>query len=457
MKHFTLWGVWAFCAWATCLCAQELPGETSPGTGPYSLPLDDPDNSYDAPIPGFVGPDGNGNASLNDGYGSVSNPNNYLNPLFFDWADTVVDYSPFNYDAMYDYSPDFVNPQNTLGPVTGDVFDVASLGDMTQQEINDWNADPENAPGPGSLTISFSTPIQNRSGADFTIFENGFVSNYTTPSGTVAGEFWAELAYVEVSQNGVDFYRFDSVSTTDSAVGPYGTLDQTQVYNLAGKHANAYGDSWGTPFDLSDIGLDAIQYIRVVDIPGSGSFQDASGDAIYDGWYTWGSGGADIEAFGAISTDMTYENWPQLQALDPEERGPEDDPDGDGIPNLIEYAFATLPWEADAEQARLNLNLDSNGSEIIPVLSFVRDERLVDITYELQTTTDLTPPISWHPIATARNGAPLQAESSRDLEISESSHSEIASIGVFRDVEIRDVDAASSSPHFYRVHISFTP
>ena len=84
------------------------------------------------------------------------------------------------------------------------------------------------------------------------------------------------------------------------------------MYNLAGKHVNAYGNSWGTPFDLENladdplviggqVNLDEINFARIVDIPGSGDFLDSSGDPIYDAWHTWGSGGVDLEAVGVIN------------------------------------------------------------------------------------------------------------------------------------------------------------
>jgi hypothetical protein len=94
-------------------------------------------------------------------------------------------------------------------------------------------------------------------------------------------------------------------------VGPYGSVDATNVYNLVGKHVNAYGSSWGTPFDLDNLASDPlvvngtvdlnnIRYVRLIDIAGDGSQLDSLGHPIYDGWVTWGSGGADIDAMGSI-------------------------------------------------------------------------------------------------------------------------------------------------------------
>ena len=170
--------------------------------------------------------------------------------------------------------------------------------------------------GPGRLTLGFDKAITNGAGADFAAFENGFISDYTTGAGSQAGLMFAELGYVEVSTNGINFARFSSDYNNylDGAPGSqdYLTQDVTNIYNLVGKHANAYGLSWGTPFDLEDLAdnelvlaglvdLNRINYVRIVDIPGDGSFTDAGGAPIYDPWVTWGSGGLDFEALGVIN------------------------------------------------------------------------------------------------------------------------------------------------------------
>ena len=266
--------------------------------GPYSDALGGP--GIDAGIPGFVGPDG-------DGYVTG---NNYVNPIFKAWATGWVEYTPS--DEIGPYAMDgigyqFTYPMNTLGPVTGDNFHIVSLGDMGADELNAYDNGTLGY-GPGILTLTFDHAIVNGEGADFAAFENGFISE---GGAGVAGQIFAELGYVEVSTNGTDFARFASDSLTTGLVGAYGTVDPTDVYNLVGKHVNAYGDSWGTPFDLETlvddplvlaglVDLNNINYVRIIDIPGNGYFTDADGNPIYDAWVTWGSGGLDFEALGVI-------------------------------------------------------------------------------------------------------------------------------------------------------------
>lgn len=398
--------------------------------GPYSLASGDADNPYDAPVPGFVGPDGEGKAL-------TLGPSNYVNPLFFDWAAVVTEYSPFA-----GVSATWTDSSKVLGPVTGDNFDVASLGDMPLAEINAWLADPINEPGPGTITVTFTASVVDKTGADFVIFENGFLS----------GQLSADFAYVEVSDDGVNFVRFPSDADTPVPVGGFGTVDPTGINNLAGKHVNAYGNSWGTPFDLADVGLSAVSHIRLVDVPGNGSFLDTSGDPIHDGWFTVGSGGFDIEAFGVISRNMTYADWPPLAQLDPADRDPADDPDLDGISNLMEYACATLPWQADAEDATLRISMDETGT---PVVRLSRDERLVDIEYILEFTGDPSDPQSWQELARSTPGGVLSPVVPFAPEVTEVPRSSVASVGVLREVSVRDPGSSAST--FYRVRVEEVP
>ena len=294
--------------------------------GPYSLGAGDPGNPYDPGVPGFVGPNGEGKTS----------GGNYVNPEFISWATGCIDYDPA--PLGYDYwnievegrDGDWGQASRALGPVTADRDDIVSLGDLydpSDPPPAEWTL-PEDPPGllgidpPGEITLTFESsvagrvPIRNGVGADFAVFENGFLEE-----GPIY--VFAELAYVEVSSNGADFVRFESDSLTPEPLDSYGdpltpaarrqlTIDPTDVHNLAGKHVNGGSDSWGTPFDLDElvdhpdviaglVDLQQIRYVKIVDVPGSGYFLDADGDAIYDPWWTVGSGGFDLEALGVLN------------------------------------------------------------------------------------------------------------------------------------------------------------
>jgi len=256
--------------------------------GVYSLAMGDAANPHDPPVPGFTGPAGDG----------ATGGGNRVNPLFYAWASNCASYRP-----APGVETAWTNTARCLGPATGDHFDVISLGDLDAGQI------ASNVP-PGAITVSFGRPFADRPGADFAVFENGF--------GT-SNEVYAELAYVEVSSDGTNFARFSAESRTEGLLGPYATVAATNVCNLAGKHLNNPGDGgrcWGTPFDLADlmsdplvkagtVSLTNIACVRLVDIPGSGAFQDAEGRPIYDSWPTYASGGFDLEAVGLIRPVVT--------------------------------------------------------------------------------------------------------------------------------------------------------
>jgi hypothetical protein len=252
-------------------------------------------------------------------------PQAVVNPIFRGWATQVVEYAP----ADGTLAAAWKNPALALGPATGQNVDIVSLGELTQQDIDQGRP-------PGHITLAFGDPchpndsaaIRNGKGYDFVVFENGFISQTTTAAGSLQGQMAAELAYVEVSTNGRDFARFPCVSLTSGAVGAYGTIEVSNVHNLAGKHPNAGGICTGTPFDLQDlvghplvvsgvVDLNDIRYVRIVDVPGNGSCYDEAttciapgtgpkwthytvNHPIYDMWPTWGSGGFDLEAIGVL-------------------------------------------------------------------------------------------------------------------------------------------------------------
>ncbi len=157
----------------------------------------------------------------------------------------------------------------------------------------------------GSAILTFEGEITNGPGADFAIFENSFSDDFL------------ELAFVEVSSDGTNFYRFNAVSLTDTSVqvGSFGLTDATNIYNLAGKYRAQYG----TPFDLNELygipGLDinAITHVKIIDVIGSINSlyanYDSQNRAINDPWPTpFASGGFDLEAVGVINFTPTSIN-----------------------------------------------------------------------------------------------------------------------------------------------------
>ena len=174
----------------------------------------------------------------------------------------------------------FGGDTNAIGMATmNNTMDAVSLGDG------------------GSALVTFAHPIRNGEGPDFAVFENGF------DDGSL------ELAYVEVSSDGVRFVRFPAtcLTQTETQLANAGQSDPTNLNNLAGKYRIGYG----TPFDLEElsdstgINIDSIVYVRVVDVVGSidpqyGTY-DGYGHIVNDPWPTYfASSGFDLTGVGVI-------------------------------------------------------------------------------------------------------------------------------------------------------------
>jgi hypothetical protein len=218
-------------------------------------------------------------------------------PSLTQWGNTIVNYAPSS-----GVSTSFANSSAALGTPNGT---IVSLGDLDATQIG-------NGILPGRITLGFAQPFANGPGWDFAVFENASTF-FSAPF------IFAELAYVEVSTDGVNFARFPSVSLnvepgagipgdTELNAGfgrAFAGLNTTNVKNLAGIHPT----NVGTAFDLSDLADDPlvsgglldlwnVYFVRLVDIPGNGAYLDSQGNPILDTWLTTGSGGLDLDAVG---------------------------------------------------------------------------------------------------------------------------------------------------------------
>jgi hypothetical protein len=203
-----------------------------------------------------------------------------------------------NYIQGSPVSAGFSDPLEGLGPAEGNSFDVVTLGNG------------------GQITLTFASPIRNSgTGPDFAVFENGF------------GDSFLELAWVEVSSDGIHFVRFPNFSYTNS-VEDGGSLDPRDLHGYAGK----YRQGFGTAFDLDQLrlafaaaendpeafspefqqqlmanfgqlDLESITHVRLVDIVGDGSSLDAGADPypIYDPLNSSSVAGFDLDALAVLN------------------------------------------------------------------------------------------------------------------------------------------------------------
>ena len=96
-------------------------------------------------------------------------------------------------------------------------------------------------------------------------------------------------------------------------------------------------------------------------------------------------------------------------AGNPEVAGMTADPDHDGLPNLLEYAFGCDPKNPDAAGISPSLNID--GSNWLQI-SFPCDAARTDLNYTVQSSTTLAPN-SWTDIAKSTGGATTLPEGTK--------------------------------------------
>lgn len=149
----------------------------------------------------------------------------------------------------------------------------------------------------GNAILNFEIAIVDGPGYDFAVFENSFNDDFL------------ELAFVEVSSDGENFFRFENTSNTQNTeqIETFGVLKATNINNLAGK----YRGSYGVPFDLNelkdiaDLDIRNIIAVKIIDVIGNINNEyatfDSQGNIINDPWPTpFESSGFDLDAVGVI-------------------------------------------------------------------------------------------------------------------------------------------------------------
>jgi len=234
-------------------------------------------------------------------------------------------------------------PESALGPALEN--GVVSLGDG------------------GHAILTFSPPLMDGAGADFAVFENGF---YYLDSLD-----FLELAFVEVSSDGIHYVRFPTqyLGDTVNQIGSFEGIDTRKIEGFAGK----YTSGWGTPFDLSQLPSNSwinplsVPYVKIMDVIGILDTPWVSKDVyhrkINDPWPTaFPTGGFDLDAVGAIhqgvlNTENAAHNplvcWPQPLKL------------GEGL--NVPVNVLQQPWTITDLQGRI---LDQGIVEEILLINF---------------------------------------------------------------------------------------
>lgn len=229
----------------------------------------------------------------------------------------------------------------------------------------------------GSITLRFSAPIVDRPGADIAVFENALSNTFL------------ELAFVEASSDGVNFFRFPnwSFAPITSQIGSFDAMDGSNYAGLAGK----FRAGFATPFDIAvlpnspNLDKSAITHIRVIDVVGtinpSFASRDSAGQIINERYPTdFITGGFDLDAVGVVRHPDVLDTGDLLQdALGPHPTNP-------GI------------------AAGLEIEKGENGTV---VLRFRRFPWRTEFCYEVERLVSR----QWMPFASSKNGGLVELAS----------------------------------------------
>lgn len=138
----------------------------------------------------------------------------------------------------------------------------------------------------GSVTVAFrDNLVFDGPGDDLVVFENPFFV------GDIDGQVFTEYGFVEVSADGREFVRFPF----DPGSGE-GLAGRTPVLSNSGNGLDPLSsDAGGDRFDLADIGLRFVRFVRLVD---AGSGVDDVGNHVASG----DKAGFDLDAAAAINS-----------------------------------------------------------------------------------------------------------------------------------------------------------
>ena len=238
----------------------------------------------------------------------------YASNALVAWATGWTDYHVgANCNAQWQH------PEHALGPA-----DVTSVNEGTNGIVCLGDG--------GRITMTFSTPIKDGPGNDFAIFENA-TGGY--------GAYFLEDAWVEVSSDGTNFYRMFNRSLTPGPLSAPFTSAAIDVTGLGCKYQSGYGE----PYDLgqlagvsSNLDVQNVRYVRILDIIGNGSCTDSVGHAIYDPYPCVGSAGFDLDAVGVLSNNTEEVS----------------------VAATIPQGAKTGPWKAQFTVTRKTWSTDSN-------------------------------------------------------------------------------------------------
>jgi hypothetical protein len=136
----------------------------------------------------------------------------------------------------------------------------------------------------GEIVLSFgSARIADGPGPDFAVYENAFYI------GGDPNKVFSELAEVSVSQDGETWLPYACDSSLEGPIWP-GCAGGTPTIPCTEETGSPHGvECGGDLFDLADLGLESVRYVRIRDLSTSGTAPSAGFDLDAVGLLHWRS------------------------------------------------------------------------------------------------------------------------------------------------------------------------
>jgi hypothetical protein len=169
----------------------------------------------------------------------------FSNPIFSETIHGTID-TVYNFKQGIYIDQDSINPyfpQNIFGEPSK--IGSETIPASSYEEIQSLGMG-------GEIIVGFKNKLLiNGPGADFTIFENAFIN-------PINNGYFAEPGKIAVSRDGITYYVFKYDSTNlKGLAGISPTFSDKDPFNPS--------ESGGDAFDLSDVGIDTITYIKITD------------------------------------------------------------------------------------------------------------------------------------------------------------------------------------------------
>jgi hypothetical protein len=229
----------------------------------------------------------------------------------------------------------------------------------------------------------------------------GAALTYTFPGLHAGGNYKIRLHFAELFQTAVGTRKFD-VAINGNVV-----LDDYDLIAVTGARYKAVVNEFTVPADSN--GAIVIDFIKVVENPKINGIEiidlsSASTDFVKSGttWtrangsktWTFSETNGVLSLANSGSGDTGFTSWIKDFGLAPADQDPGDDPDHDGLNNLLEYALDGLdPSKADK----------TPGTMVGNTLSYTKRAIATDVTYAIESSTDLGGTDDWTPVVPTVN------------------------------------------------------